>query len=169
MGIINMDLSKYSVEDLLLSALKSEVDSKEVYLKLAESVKNFFLKDRLKFLAGEEEKHRIFLESLFKKSLPGKDIKLPEKTPVPLPEIKIADETLPISEILLNAMDAEKAAQDFYSSLSERFKEETEVKKILQYFASMEMGHYKILEVERNNALEFEQFDQIWPMMHAGP
>jgi rubrerythrin len=163
-----MDLSKYSIEDLLLSALKSEVDSKEVYLKLAESVHNFFLKDRLKFLAGEEEKHRIFIESLFKKKVPGKGIVLPEKTPVPLPEIKIADETVPISEVLLNAMEAEKAAQDFYFSLAERFKEETDVKNTLKYFANMEMGHYKILEVERNNALEFEQYDQIWPMMHAG-
>ena len=41
-----MDLSNYSEEDLLLSALKSEVDAKEVYTNLANSVKNYFLKDR---------------------------------------------------------------------------------------------------------------------------
>ena len=95
-----MDLSKYTEEDLLLSAIKSEVDSKEVYSKLADMVKNFFLKDRLKFLASEEEKHRIFLESLFMKKIPQKEIILPEKTPVPLPKLKIASEDIQISDVL---------------------------------------------------------------------
>jgi rubrerythrin len=164
-----MDLSEFSEEDLLLSAIKSEVDSKEVYLKLADVVKNFFLKERLKFLAAEEEKHRAFLESLFMKKIPGKKVVLPEKTPVPLPELRIADEGVLISDVLGKAMQAEQAAYDFYIAMAERFSEDSDVHKTLQYFASMEIGHYKLLEVEKQNALDFEQYDQVWPMMHAGP
>jgi rubrerythrin len=164
-----MDLSKYTEEDLLLSAIKSEVDSNEVYSKLSEGVKNFYLKEKLRFLASEEEKHREFLESLFKNKIPGKEIVLPQKTPVPLPELKIEHENVPISEILERAMKAEKAAQDFYFCLAERFSVNSDVKKMLYYFATMELGHYKILDIERKNALNFEHYDQVWPMMHAGP
>ena len=164
-----MDISSYGLEDLLLSALRSEVDSKEAYSKLADGVKNFFLKDRLKFLAGEEEKHKIFLEGVFKEQFPKKEIILPKQTPVPLPEIKISDENIPISEVLESAMNAEKAAYEFYIGLAERFLDDAEMNKKLLYIASMEDSHYKILEIERKNALEFEHFDQVWPMMHAGP
>ncbi len=164
-----MDLSGFRLEDLLLSALKSEVDSKEVYSKLAERVKNFFLKDRLKFLAQEEDKHRIFFESLFRKNFPKKDIVVPEKTQVPLPKLKIAFENVPISEVMESAMEAELATHDFYISLSDRLTDDTAIKKTLLYIANMEMGHYKLLENERENAVEFEHFDQVWPMMHAGP
>jgi len=53
-----MDLSGYTLEDLLLAAIKSEVESERIYSSLAGRVGNFFLKDRLNFLAGEERRHR---------------------------------------------------------------------------------------------------------------
>jgi len=164
-----MDLSKYSEEDLLLSAIKSEVDSIEVYSRLAGMVKNFFLKDRLNFLAAEEEKHRTFLESLFVKKMPEKEILLPERTPVPLPELKIVSEDILISDVLGKAMEAEMAAHDFYTKMADRFIDDPEIHRTLHYFASMEIGHFKLLEVEKQKALDFEQYDQVWPMMHAGP
>ena len=65
-------------------------------------------------------------------------------------------------------MEAESAAHDFYLSMAGRYEDDKNIKKTLQYFATMEMGHYKLLEIERKNALDFEQYDQVWPMMHAG-
>ena len=126
-----MDLEKYTKEELILSALKSEVDAKEVYLNLADKVKNFFLKDRLKFLAEEEEKHRTFLTSLYQKDFSKKEIVIPETTPVPMPQIKIYDETEPISEVLQSAMEAESSAHDFYLGLADRFSEGSEEKRML--------------------------------------
>jgi rubrerythrin len=164
-----MDLRNYTIEELLLSALKSEVDSRNVYSTLADHVNNFFLKDRLRFLAEEEEKHRNFFEHLFKEKVPGKDIILPDKTPVPLPDLKIVDERIPISEVFEKAMEAEKAANEFYIGLAERFKEDNEIKRTLLYIANMERGHYNLFEIEKENALKLEDFDQPWPMMHAGP
>ena len=59
-----MDLTKYTLEELLITAIKSEVDSNTIYTKLANQVKNGLLKDKLHYLAKEEEKHNIFIESL---------------------------------------------------------------------------------------------------------
>jgi rubrerythrin len=163
-----MDLTRFSKEELFVSAIKSEVESREVYSKLAERVKNAFLKDRLRFLASEEEKHRIFLEGAFNKEFPDKELILPEKTPVPLPEIKISDEMAPLSEVFESAMDAELASQEFYSSFAAGFPEDTDMRKTLELFAVMEMGHYRILEIERDNMKRFESYDAYWPMIHVG-
>jgi len=165
----DMDLSKYTLEDVLVSAIKSEIDSKEVYSKIGERVKNFMLKERMKFLAGEEEKHREFLHSLYEKNFPGKEPKIPDVTPVPLPLIKIWDEDTPLSEVIESAMNAEMAANEFYTAMAGLFEEDAETNKMLKYLASMEMGHYKLLEIEKENALRFEYYDQVWPMMHVGP
>ncbi len=161
-----MDLHTYNLEELLLATLKSEVDSKEVYLKLADRIENAFLKDKLKFLAGEEEKHKTFVESLYAKEFPEKEILIPGKTPVPLPRIKIEG---PVSEVIGSAMEAETAAYDFYNLLSDRFPDNSAIKKTLVYLARMEMGHYKLLEIEKETIDKYEDYDTLWPMIHLGP
>ncbi len=163
-----MDLSTYTLEDLLLAALKSEVESEKVYQKLAGRVENAFLKDRLTFLAQEENKHRLFIEGLFQKNFPQTKLVLPDKTPVPLPVLKIPDESVPLSIIFESAMEAEKASSEFYEGLAARF-DDSSVKKTLQYFAAMEMNHYRILEAEHETMKRFEDFDVEWPMMNVGP
>jgi rubrerythrin len=165
-----MDIDKFTVEDLLLAAIKSEQESKEVYSKLAGRVKNAFLKDKLDFLAGEEVRHKLFLEGVFKKTFPGKAIDLPDESPVPLPMIMFGDEvTTPVSEVLESAMVAEKAAHDFYNLLADRFKDDTEVSNKLRYLAKMEMGHYRLLELEAESMRQYEDHLEDWPMMHLGP
>jgi rubrerythrin len=164
-----MDLSKYSLEDLIISAIKSEVDAKAIYLKIAGGIKNALLKDRLTFIAEEEERHRQFLSGMFSKEFPGKEIVLPEKTPVPLPELSIDDENISLVEIFERVMEAEKAAYSFYNSFSEKFDKDSNENKMLLYFASMEMGHFKLFELEKENMERFEEFDTDWPMMHVGP
>ncbi|UCD13077.1 MAG: ferritin family protein [Thermoplasmatales archaeon] len=164
-----VDYSIYDLEDLLLAALKSEVDSKNFYLKLAKRVNNYLLKDKLKFLAKEEEQHKVLIEEMFKQEYPRKDLTLPKESSVPLPEINITDEDVPISKILGQAMEAEKAAHDFYLELSKFFEKDVKIKNTLMYFATMEMGHYKLLEVEKESMESYEIADEYWPMMHIGP
>lgn len=164
-----MDLSIYMVDDLLLVAMKSEVEAREFYLDLSMGVKNAMLRDKLNFLSDEEEKHRLFFEALFKEKFPNREIALPKKSPVPMPELKIEDEDIPLSEILWKGMQAEKAAYDFYDGLANRFTDNPEVKNALSYIAAMELGHYRLLEVEREIAQKFEDVDFEWPMMHIGP
>jgi len=163
-----MDISRFSTEDLLLAAIKSEVEAEEVYSKLADRVKNSFLKERLRFLATEELKHREYIEGLYRHKIGKNEIVLPDKTPVPLPEIVIGDENEPISLVLESAMEAEKAAKEFYEALSERF-EDAKTGNMLRVLAKMEEGHYNLLNQELANARMFEEYDTAWPMMHVGP
>jgi len=163
-----MNLKSYSLEDLLLTALKGEADSYNVYKKVAERVKNFFLKEKLNFLAGEEEKHRGFFESLYQRQFPDKKLVLPPQVVIPLPELKVADGT-PISQVFEQAMSAEKFSEDFYLSLAERFAGDQKVKQMLLYIANMERGHYYLLEIERENAKIFEAYEEVLPAIHIGP
>ena len=163
-----MDLSAYGLEDIFLAAIKSEEESKGVYTKLANSVKNAFLKERMHFLAAEEEKHRGFLVKAYKGNFPGKEPAIPETSPVPMPALVIPDEGVPISEVLESAMKAELAAKDFYLSFAKLLDNE-EQRRTLEYFALMEEGHYELLKVEKENSLRFEDYDDYWPMMHVGP
>ncbi len=162
-----MELEKFGIEELLLIAIKSEIESKEVYTALADRVKNSVLKDRLLFLAGEEDKHRAYLESLYRQKFGDKELKLPEKSDVPLPSVDTGEERL-LSEIIEDAMKAELAAKDFYESLKSKFEEE-KTQAMLQILANMELGHYELLSRELENLKNFENYDQYWSMMHVGP
>ena len=164
-----MNLDSYDLEDLLLAAIKSEVESNKVYTQLANHVENGLMKDKFKYLATEEIKHKEYITSLYNSEFPDKTLQLPNTTPVPLPEVQIPNnEKIAVSKILKQAMEAEKAAHDFYLALSERY-DDVMVKNMLHYFADMETGHYKILEQEKESVEWFEQSDVYWPMIHAGP
>jgi len=150
--------------------MKSEIESHRVYTTIAAQVKNGLLKDKFKFLAQEEEKHRSFVEQVYKAKFPKKKITIPKTTPVPLPQLLIPTEDTSLGTILKNAMHAEQAAHEFYQSLSVQFtKKEVMIRNTLSYFADMELQHYKILEIEKESMDRFEEADVYWPMVHAGP
>ncbi len=163
-----MDVRNFKLDELLLTAMKAEVEAKAVYRGLAARVKNAMLKDRLAFLAGEEEKHRRYFEGQYVKDFPGQEIELPAEGVVPLPEVKVEGGDTPLSAVLEQAMAAEQAACDFYRGLAGRYGDEATRNKIF-YIASMEEGHYRLLEIERANAKRFEAFDAAWPDIHVGP
>lgn len=164
-----MDLNKYTMEEIILTAIKSEREANDIYARLSTGVKNAILKDRLRFLAAEEQKHEAFVLELFHRQFPGKAVVMPERTPVPMPEVLIPTEHVPISHVLKSAMKAERAAAQFYSAFAKRYTQDKEVREMLTYFASMESMHYELLEKEKDTADRFEQYDDMWPMMHAGP
>ena len=164
-----MDLSEFDEGTLLLAALRSEIDSKAVYEQVAGRVKNALLKDKLKFISGEEEKHRSLIEGIYKERFPSKEIAIPENSPVPLPELKITDEMMPLSEVFSMAMNAETAAYEFYRQLAGLYEDNPKLNKMITYIASMEMGHYRLLEIEKHNMERFEDFDVYLPQIHVGP
>ena len=163
-----MDLSNFDLEDLLLAAIKSETESDILYSKMAKKTKNGLLEDKLIFLANEEKKHRIYIEDIYRNHFPDNEISLPKETPVPLPEVKFSEDT-PLSKLLKDAMKAEQSASDFYKSLADRFEEGSKIHNTLMYFSDMEIGHLKILEMEKESMERFEEGDVYWPMVHAGP
>ncbi len=165
-----MELANIEFDILFGVAVKSEIESRQVYSVLAERTKNYLLKDRLNFLANEEKKHEEFLRNYFSKMFPGKELVLPEKSPIPLPHIEYDADT-PVSSILEQSMKAELAARDYYLSMSKKAEMEgnLELAKGLYYLANMELGHYHILENELESEKRFEDYDSYWPMMHVGP
>jgi len=164
-----MNIENYNKKDLFLTALKSENDSKIVYHSLAQTVKNFMLKDKLEFLAAEEQKHYDFFKQRWDEAFPGVELVLPDENLVPLPEIELDLEDIRFSEIFQQAMDAEKAASEFYKSLAQRFENQTKMHNTLMYFADMEIEHFKILENEKESMERYEESDVYWPMTHVGP
>ena len=164
-----MDLSEFDEGTLLLAALRSEIDSKLVYQQVAERVKNALLKDKLNFISAEEEKHRSVIEGVYKERFPNKEIAIPDNSPVPLPEIRITDEMMPLSEVFSMAMNAETAAYEFYQQLAGLYEDQPRLNKMIAYIASMELGHYRLLEIEKDNIERFEDFDVYLPYVHVGP
>ncbi len=162
-----MDLSNYTLDLLLQTAIKSEVESEKIYKKVADSIENAFLKEKFIFLSKEEEKHREYLEDLYWRIFPDVPLKFPKISYVPLPEIKITSDTMPLSEIIEQAMKAELATKEFYSELANKFTDE-DVIKYLKLFSSMEMGHYRLLEIEKKNIEQFESWSEYNPMVHIG-
>lgn len=163
-----MDISKFNLEDVLLSAMKSETESNKLYLTMSKKTQNGFLQDKLKFLADEEIKHKQFIEELYMNHFPDKKIILPQKTAVPLPEVSYTEQTA-MSELLGQAMNAELAASEFYKACSELFESGSKIHNTFQYFSDMENGHFKMLEAEKQSMQRFEDADVYWPMVHAGP
>jgi rubrerythrin len=164
-----MDLSKFALADLLLAAIKSEIESQTVYSRVALRVQNAFLQERMNFLALEEKKHQSALESIFRQRFPGQEIVIPEHPLVPLAEIHFGDEMVPLSEIIAQAMKAEQAAHDFYLQLANRFEDDFEKKNLLLYFSMMEMGHYKLLDLEKSNLERLEEYGEEQELIHVGP
>jgi len=142
-------------------AVRSELDSKKIYEKMAEKTSNFVLKDKLRFLAKEEEKHRKILEN---KLYPDEDLKISEKSLVP----KIDIESAEIPELLEKTMESERIEEKFYRDLAEK----SEYKDILLYLADVEKGHHAILEAEHNMIMQYpDYYNKNWDtdMIHLGP
>jgi rubrerythrin len=163
-----MDLEAYDKKEMMLAAIKSEIDSRDVYLQLAGKVDNGYLSDKLRYIAEEELKHRDYLESIYMMEFQENVPDLPRKSPVPLPEVKVDQPYIQASDIMAQAMVAEQAASDFYGSLSGRFEDE-DIKKTLTYLARMEIGHYRLLEIEKEYLESEEDYEIEWEMMHVGP
>ena len=164
-----MTQEHYPLKDWILAAIKSEIDSHAVYTTMENAVQNGLMKDKFHFLATEEKKHQQYLEALFQKTCPMEKLIVPEKSPIPIPFITIPDdEDVPISTLVSQAMHAEQAAQEFYKALATQFDDPT-IAHMLEYFADMELGHYRILQTEKESMERFEEADVYWPMVHAGP
>lgn len=151
---------------LLEMALRSEIDSRDIYKKASEMTKNALLKEKFNFLSREEEKHRIMIENMIKMKFPNEDINIPESTEVPLPRITVTEKD-PISKLLSQAMNAEEETSKFYASIAKQLDDENA--SLMQYLSSIEMSHYYFLRAERDLALKFENYDQYFEMMHVGP
>lgn len=151
-----LDISTAPARELLAMAVKAETDANATYSGLASKLSNPLLKEKFQWLAFEENKHREVLEKLYAALHPGEDIQLPDKVDEDLlPAVDISPSSS-LVDILYQAMESEKSAENFYTELSKRM-EETQ-KKVLEYLGQVEHSHYMMLKSEYSLAQDFEDY-----------
>jgi rubrerythrin len=151
-----LNVSSASVNKLLGIAIKAEMDANKTYSDLAERVSNPLLKEKFQWLAFEENKHKEILEKLYETISQGDEPKIPDKADEALlPSVHIGPSSS-LADILQQAMESEKSAENFYLDLSQKFKDPQ--KKILTYLSKVEHSHYMMLQSEYALAQDFEDY-----------
>ena len=138
------------LEDMFLYAIQGEINDSKTYMDLSERVEHSFLKTKLKFLAEEEERHKVTLEEMYKVYYPEKDIVIPPNIKGPGLNINFSDNNQLI-KILEAAMEYEKAAEKYYLSIADELSDDLESSATLTYFAAMEATHYDLLKTEKEH------------------
>ena len=164
---MNDEAGKDDMKILFGIAVRSEIYANDAYATLADQIQNFILKEKLRFLALEEDVHRKMLIKMFEETFPGKTLIVPDESGMPKINVEISENNS-LSDILTAAMKAEKQSEDSYRKLAGKFTSE-EKKELMLYLAEIESGHHYFLDVERSQALRFEDYDSINEMMHVGP
>jgi rubrerythrin len=151
-----LDVATASVKDLLGYAIRSEIDSNKAYTNLSDRVSNPLLKEKFRWLAFEEDKHKVMLMNLHSALFLNQTIQIPEKSSEELfKSIDVAPSTA-LVDILLQAMEAEKFAEDFYARLAERVANSQ--KRLLQYLSKVEHSHYVMLKTEYDAVQDFADY-----------
>lgn len=151
-----LDVSTASIKDLMGYAIRSEMDSNKAYTELSDRVSNQLLKEKFRWLAFEENKHKEILLQLHKVLLPNQPIQIPEKPSEELFKSINVQPSTSLLDILLQAMESEKLAEDFYVRLADRV--EGGQNRLLLYLSKVEHSHYLMLKTEYDAVQDFEDY-----------
>ncbi|MGB7061191.1 MAG: ferritin family protein [Candidatus Zixiibacteriota bacterium] len=135
-----------TVLEALATAIYNEQSAFDFYTGLSEIIKNQSGKEKFKFLAADERRHRELLEAHYKKLTSGKEFPF---DPAKLKTIKveIRDNTT-ASEALDIGIKAEKEAYEFYSRSADE-TQDADAKKMFSMLAEQEDRHYNLLTAEK--------------------
>jgi len=138
--------SEATALDALATAIYNEQSAFDFYTSLSDAIKNKSGKEKFKFLASDEKRHRELLEAHYKKTTGGKEFPF---DPARLKTIKveIRDNTTS-AEALDIGIKAEKEAYEFYSKSAED-TQDPDAKKMFLMLAEQEDRHYNLLTAEK--------------------
>jgi rubrerythrin len=131
---------------IISTAIDREVEAYTFYRTLADKVKDKALKDLFDELAGEEKKHREFLQAFLTKDAskmkfaPGHDYKVGDALPSP----KLTTDLKPLDGLVL-AIKKELEAMQMYTQLANAAAD-VETQLLFSQLANMERGHKARLE-----------------------
>jgi rubrerythrin len=135
-----------SALEALSLAIYNEQSAFDFYTKLSETIKNESGREKFKFLASDEKRHRELLEGHHQKITGGRQFPFdPDK--VKTIKVDIRDNTT-ASEALDIGIKAEKEAYEFYSKSAEETKD-PDAKKMFLMLAEQEDRHYNLLTAEK--------------------
>ncbi|AIF68467.1 hypothetical protein PAP_00095 [Palaeococcus pacificus DY20341] len=137
--------------EIISYSISAETDSNRMYLDLAERIENSTLRERFKYLAEQEAKHKETLERLFK-------MLYPEKEPLkfnayPLEAFSVYEDLKKAKDevhVLELAMLSETVASQVYDYLASVVGDEG-AKQAFKQLSLMERGHYELLYKEYEN------------------
>ncbi len=136
------DDAKKVIED----AITKEIEAYTFYRGVADKVKDKALKDLFAELAGEEKKHREFLQGMLTKDIAkmkfdaSHDYKVGDNLPTPVLKVEMK----PL-EGLVVAIKKELEAMQMYTQLAKLAKD-NETQLLFSQLANMERGHKARLE-----------------------
>lgn len=102
-------------------AVRSEIESTDIYEKLAARVKNSEVRAILTDLAGDEEKHRQGLMNLYKRMLGDQEAAIPESDGR-AKKMDLADD-VDYEQVLQAARDKEFDSENFYKDAAGKVRE----------------------------------------------
>jgi len=137
-------------------AVRAEIDAAEIYRDLKALVKNEALKQKLDFLAKEEDRHKAILERLFRDHFPNRKLVVPGQSKR-LKQSVAVDEATSVLELFKLAMSKEKEAEEFYREARTR-SEDAQSKRILDYLSRTERSHYYMLQSEIDLLERFPEY-----------
>jgi len=135
---------------ILAGAIYREIGARNFYKMISDAIQNLEGKERFKRLSGDEDGHRIKLESWYEKFFEKAFIA--EKKELRDAEIKGIEinKKAGAMEALDIAIRAEMKAEEFYTSQAE-VVDDPQFKDLLEKLAGEEHGHYESLLAERNS------------------
>jgi rubrerythrin len=131
---------------IISTAIDREVEAYTFYRTVADKVKDKALKDLFDELAGEEKKHREFLQAFLTKDVktmkfaPGHDYKVGDALPSP----KLTPDLKPLDGLVL-AIRKELEAMQMYTQFASAAAD-METQLLFTQLANMERGHKARLE-----------------------
>ena len=131
---------------IIETAINKEIEAYTFYHGVADKAKNPMLKDLFTELAGEEKKHREFLQGVLTKDIAkmkfdaSHDYKVGDN--LPTPDLKVDMKPL---EGLVVAIKKELQAMQMYTQLA-KLSKDTETQFLFSQLANMERSHKARLE-----------------------
>jgi rubrerythrin len=145
-------------KSIFTTAINREVEAYTFYHGVADKVKHPALKSLFAELAGEEKKHREFLQGMLTKDAskmkfdPSHDYKVADSLPSPA----LSTDMKPIEGIVV-AIKKELEAMQMYTQLASLSKD-NETQLLFSQLANMERGHKARLEDIYTNMA----FPEVW-------
>jgi rubrerythrin len=135
----------------LSRAIYNEQSAFDFYNDLSDLIKNESGKEKFKFLAADEKRHRKLLEGYYKKISGGEQFQFdPDK--VKLIKVEVRDNTT-ASEALDVGIKAEKEAFDFYTKSAAQ-SQDPDAKKMFLMLAEQEDRHFNLLTAEKQALID---------------
>lgn len=165
-GRMNPKLSAIEIYGI---AIKSEIEAARAYQQMADITNREDVRKKLKFLRDEERRHRQLLTHQYRREFPDVKLALPSEGLAPALSLAIERNT-PLAKLFELAMEAERKSERFYAQAAET-AESLSGRRLLNYLAGMERGHYFLLQSEYELLQQFESFASYkkFSAEHLGP